>query len=244
MISFFHTILYEPLFNALIFLYNNIPGHDFGIAIILLTVVVRLVLFPLNSKAIRSQKELSVLQPKIKEIQEKFKGDKAAQSKELMKLYKEHGVNPMGGCLPMLIQFPVLIALYWVFINGLNPDKINGLYSFIAHPGTINPLFLGILDLSKSSGVLAILAGISQFIQTKMMIKVKPKQNKNPGDFSSMMSWQMTYFMPMFIVFIAWKFPAGLALYWVVTNIFSIGQQYFINRKPLKLNHTHNHQEA
>lgn len=240
MISFFQTILYEPLFNALIFLYNNIPGNDFGVAIILLTVVVRLILFPLNNKAIRSQKELAVLQPKIKEIQAKYKDDKAKQSKELMNLYREHGVNPVGGCLPMLIQFPILISLYWVFINGLNPDKIVGLYGFVAHPGTINPMFLGLLDLSKSSGILAILAGVSQFIQTKMMVKTRPDQKKNSNDFSSMMSWQMTYFMPMFIVFIAWRFPAGLAMYWVVTNIFSIGQQYFINRKPLKLEHTHN----
>lgn len=235
MISFFHTILYEPLFNALIWLYNIIPGHDFGVAIILLTFIVRLALFPLNSKALRSQRAMQVLQPKIKEAQEKYKDDRAKQSRELMKLYKEHKINPLGGCLPMLIQFPILIALYWVFINGLNPDKINGLYGFVTHPGVINPIFLGILDLSQKSGFLAVLTGVAQFFQSKLMFNNKIQQSSaqqpgNPNDFSRIMSSQMTYFMPLFITFIAWSLPAGLPLYWFTTTVFSIGQQYFINR--------------
>lgn len=235
MISFFHTILYEPLFNALIWLYNIIPGHDFGVAIILLTVIVRLALFPLNNKALKSQKAMQVLQPKIKEAQEKHKNDKTKQGQELMRIYREHKINPLGGCLPMLIQFPILIALYWVFINGLNPDKINGLYGFVAHPGVINPIFLGILDLSQKSGFLAVLTGVAQFFQSKLMFNNKIQQSSaqqpgNPNDFSRIMSSQMTYFMPLFITFIAWSLPAGLPLYWLTTTIFSIGQQYIINK--------------
>lgn len=231
MISFFQTILYEPLFNALIWLYNVIPGHDFGVAIILLTVIVRCALFPLNSKALRSQRAMQALQPKIKEAQEKHKNDRAKQSQELMKIYKEHKINPFGGCLPMLIQFPILIALYWVFINGLNPDKINGLYSFVAHPGVIDPVFLGILNLSQKSGLMAILTGAAQFFQSKMMFKDTASQSHSATDFSRMMSSQMTYFMPLFITFIAWSLPAGLPLYWLTTTVFSIGQQYLINKK-------------
>ncbi len=237
MISFFQTILYEPLFNALIFLYNILPGSDFGIAIILLTILVRIALFPLNKKALRSQKEMAALQPKMKEIQNKYKDDKTKQSQELMKLYREHKVNPMGGCLPMLIQFPILISLYWVFINGLNPEKLNGFYSFITDPGVINPISMGILDLSNPSIILALLTGIAQFFQAKMMFKNRPKPEGGKNDMSQMMSTQMIYFMPIFIVFIAWRLPAGLPLYWLTTNLFSIGQQYLVNRESIHVDH-------
>ena len=231
MISFFHTILYEPLFNALILIYNFIPGRDFGIAIILLTLIVRFALFPLNNKALKSQTKLTALQPKIKEIKEKYKDDRTRQSQEFMKLYAEHKVNPLGGCLPMLIQFPILIALYWVFINGLNPEKLNGFYWFVANPGAINMIFIGILDLSKPSWILALLTGLAQFYQSKLMFKNKSKAQSSPNDMANMMSSQMTYLMPIFIVFISWRLPAGLPLYWFVTTLFSVAQQYLINRK-------------
>lgn len=231
MVSFFHTILYEPLFNALILIYNFVPGHDFGIAIVLLTLLVRFALFPLNNKAMKSQAKLAEIQPKIKEIKEKYKDDRARQSREFMKLYAENGVNPLGGCLPMLIQFPILISLYWVFINGLNPEKVNGFYSFVANPGAINMIFIGILDLSKPSWILSLLTGLAQFFQSKLMFKNKPKTQASRNDITSMMSSQMTYMMPVFIVFISWKLPAGLPLYWFVTTLFSVVQQYLINRK-------------
>lgn len=212
-------------------IYNTIPGHDFGIAIILLTVFIRLVLYPLTKKGIESQKAMTLVQPKIKEMQEKYKDNRAKQAEEMMKLYREYKVNPFSGFLNLLIQIPILFALYKVFMAGFDPNSLNGLYGFVNHPGTIDPMFIGLLDLSKASPVLAVIAGILQFIQTKMMMgKTTPTQSKksNEPDFSKIMHHQMLYILPVLTVVIAWKFPAGLPLYWVVTTLFSIGQQYYM----------------
>ena len=225
----YNEVIYRPLFNGLIFLYNVIPGHDFGIAIIVLTIVTRIILYPLNQKAIKSQKEMQVIQPKVKEIQQKYKDDKEKQGRALMELYKQHKINPASGCLPILVQLPILWGLFSVLRAGLNPEKLSQLYSFVAHPSVINNIFLGILDLSQKSIILAILAGIAQFIQSKM---ITPQTSPASGsDFSSLMSKQMLYFFPVITVFIAASLPAGLALYWVATTVFGIGQQYLVLKK-------------
>ena len=228
--SIFNEFLYRPLFNGLIFLYDIVPYHDFGIAIILLTILIRLALYPLNQKAIKSQMALSKLQPQIKEIQGKHKNDRVKQSQALMEFYKINQINPASGCLPLLIQFPILIALYRVFWTGLDPERLSSLYSFVARPEIINPMFLGLVNLSKANYLFAILAGAFTFVQAKMM--VPPQAKSAPAnDFSSMMSKQMTYFMPIITVFIAWKLPAGLVLYWIVITLFGIIQQYLVIRK-------------
>jgi YidC/Oxa1 family membrane protein insertase len=225
----YNEILYRPLFNGLIFLYNFIPGHDLGIAIVVLTIIVRGILYPLSQKAIKSQKEIQELQPKIKELQQKHKNDREAQGRALMELYKAHKVNPASGCLPMLIQLPILLALFSVFRTGLDPARLNGLYGFIANPGVINNIFLGFLDLSQKNIYLAVLAGLAQFVQSKMMT---PKTTASGGsDFASVMSKQMLYFFPIFTVFIAATLPAGLALYWIAMTVFGVVQQYFVLRK-------------
>jgi len=226
----FNDVFYRPLFNGLIFLYNIMPWHDFGVAIIVLTLVIRLILYPLNQKAIKSQRALNDLQPQIKEVQSKHKNDKAKQSQALMELYKNNGINPASGCLPLLIQLPVLIALYRVFWNGLNPASLSSLYSFISRPEMINPWFLRLIDLSKNNYIMAILAGVLTFFQTKMIV---PKQQKVPvaGDFGTMFNKQMVYLMPVITVVIAWRLPAGLALYWIVITLFGIVQQYLVTRK-------------
>jgi len=225
----YNEVIYRPLFNGLIFLYNVIPGHDFGVAIVVLTIVIRIILYPLNQKAIKSQKEMQVIQPKIKEVQQKYKDDKEKQGRALMELYKEHKINPASGCLPILVQLPILWGLFSVLRAGLKPESLVKLYSFVAHPGVINNMFLGILDLSQKSIVLAVLAGIAQFIQSKM---ITPQTTSSSGsDFASVMSKQMLYFFPLFTVFIAASLPAGLGLYWVTTTVFGIGQQYFVLKK-------------
>jgi YidC/Oxa1 family membrane protein insertase len=231
LIETFNKVLYEPLFNALIFLYNVIPGHDLGIAIIVLTVAIRFLLYPLSQKAIKSQKALVELQPQIKEIQKKYK-EKTDQAKATMDLYRKYKINPMSGCLPILIQLPILIALYRVFYTGLDPDRLNGLYGFVVRPEILNPMFLGIINLSERNIPLALLAGFLMFVQSKMMMSkgssLKVQGTKTDKvDFSSIMSHQMTYFMPLITVFIAWNLPAGLPLYWVVITLFGIIQQYF-----------------
>ena len=244
LISAYQTILYQPLFNALVLLYEHLPGHDFGIAVIVLTVLIRLIFYPLMVQSIKSQKVLSELQPKIQEIQQKYKGDKEKQARETMGLYQREKINPFGGCLPLLIQLPILIALYQVFWKGLQPEALANLYSFVPYPGVINPTFLGIINLGQASLILAILAGILQFFQTKMITPKNPHQNKSGfgqakkedqmPQFSNMMQKQMLYFFPIFTVFILWKLPAAIALYWIITALFSILQQYLIFKPRTK----------
>lgn len=227
-ITIFHESLSRPLFNLLVWVYNVVPGEDFGVAIVLVTVLLRTLLHPLSSKALKSQKALQELQPKIKEIQKKHK-DKQEQARAMTEFYKEHKVNPFSGCLPLLIQLPILIALYRVFLTGVEPESLDALYSFIHNPGTLDPLFAGVINLAQPNHTLAILAGLSQFFQSKAAFQ--GNSAAAGSDFSKIMSKQMIYMMPLFMVFIAWNLPAGLALYWVVTMLFSLGEQLIINKR-------------
>ena len=170
---------------------------------------------------------MTAIQPKINEIREKYKNDQQAQGRAMMELYKEHKINPFSSCLPLLLQLPILIALYQVFSKALN-NHIEGLYSFVAKPETISPVFLHFLDLSKPSWILGVIAGLAQFWQSRLMLA------KNPGSqdtAAKVMSVQTTYILPVISVVIALKLPAGLPLYWIVTTLFGVGQQYLINRQ-------------
>ena len=232
LVNIFNALLYKPLFNSLVFLYNYLPGHDFGISIILLTFIIRIIIYPLSVKAINSQKSLQKVQPKIQEIQKKYKDDKEKQAKEILEIYKTEKVNPFSGIFLAIIQLPILIALYKVFWQGLDPKELVNLYNFVLNPGQINAIFLGIIDLSKANIAIAILAGIVQFYQTKMLMppKNQPVANKS-SDFSQMMQMQMTYFFPILTVIILLGLPSALGLYWTASGIFSIIQQYFILRQ-------------
>lgn len=222
--SIFHIFLYQPLFNLLVLLYEFIPGRDFGFAIIILTVVIKLLLYPMGAKAIKSQRAFLKIQPKLKEIQEKYKDDKERQSKEIMNVYKEGKINPFSPLSALIIQLPVLIALYWVFWQGFKPSQMVNLYSFIPNPGVITPFFLGI-NLDQPNWVFAVLAAILQFIQAKTAA-VENKQDKNKKtDMSKMMEKQMIYFLPFFTLLILFKLPAAIGLYWVVSTLFTIVQQ-------------------
>ncbi len=247
MTAIFHSLVYQPFYNILIFLYNIIPGGDFGIAIIAATIFIKVALLPLSKKQIESQKKMQEVQPEIKKIQQKYKDDKEKQTKAIMKFYKENDANPFSGCLPLIIQLIFLIAVYRVIITISNAGLVvdsNDLYSFIKNPGEINKLFLGIVDLSKQNIYLAFLAAGAQFWQTKMMIlknkKTKPKQQKkkdnkdnNPAkpDFSEIMNKQMLFLGPGLTLFIGIKFAAGLILYWLVSTLFSALQQLYILKK-------------
>ena len=228
----YHELLFRPLFNLLIFLYNSIPGADFGVAIIVLTIIVRVIFFPLSIKALISQRELNKLKQKIKELQEKHKGNKQALGQATMQLYKEHKINPLSGCLPILIQLPVLIALYSALGSGLKPESLTALYSFVSHPLNINQTALGFLDLAKKSYMMAILAGVLQWFQMKQSVASQAQPSKNePPSPALQMSKQMLYFFPVMVIIIAWNLPTGLTLYWVAATVFSIFEQLYINRK-------------
>ena len=180
--------------------------------------------------------KLQELQPKMQEIQKKHHGDQQTIAMETMKLYKEHKVNPLGSCLPLLIQLPILIALYWVLRAGLTQgDNFDLLYSFVKSPGHIKQVSLGFLDLSKASIVLAILAGIAQFWQAKMFTRKKPPAAAGAGgkdeSMAAMMNKQMLYKMPVMTVLIGFKMPGGLALYWFLSTLLTTLQQAFMFKK-------------
>lgn len=239
MMDILRTIFYFPLLNLLVFLYGLIGS--FGFAIIILTIFVRLLLFYFAKHTIVAQKRMSELQPELKKIQEKYKNNKEEQTKATMEFYKHNKVNPFSGFLPMLIQIPVLIALYYVFLKGINSVQTQDLYSFITIPGKFDFYFLGFFDLARPSKVLAVLAGASQFLQSKYMIKLqKPANPSNSGDFTAVLSSQMSsmtlYFIPMMTFFIGLRFPSGLALYWIVGAIFSVIQQLIIEKYYLPQN--------
>jgi len=225
LIGFYNEILYKPLFNILIIITDIIPTHDLGLAIIVLTLIIRFLLYPLSQKAIKSQKAMAKIQPEMKEIQKKIK-DKEAQVKAIMDLYKKYQVNPFSGFVPLLIQIPILLALYQVFVSGIKNIPDNILYSFVSKPEFLNHLFLGFLDISKPNIYLAISVGIFTFLQVKTSIpKNKNIQNKEM-DFAQALNFQMTYFMPVMTFFIATVLPAALALYWIVVTLFQVVQQY------------------
>jgi YidC/Oxa1 family membrane protein insertase len=226
--NIFNEILVYPLLNLLVFFYQYIP--DIGIVIILLTIIVRLLLLPSFHKSLKHQRALTALQPKMHEIREKYKDDKEAQAKAMMELYSVHKVNPFSSCLPLLIQLPILIALYMVFIRSLDGSTLNGLYSFIKDPGAIDPMFLGFLNLAHSNWIMAVLAGVLQYFLSKMTL---PPTTSN-DTMSKMVSYQTLYFLPLITIVLGGQFPAGLTLYWIVTTLFGIGQQYYILRKEAK----------
>ncbi len=253
--AIFHALVYQPLYNILIFLYDFIPGGDFGVAIIVVTVLIKFVLMPLSKKQIESQKRMQEVQPELKKIQEKYKNNKEEQTRAVMEFYKKNNVNPFMGCLPMVVQIIFLIAIYRVIINisnaGLTVNQAD-LYSFIKNPGEINNWFLGIIDLSKPNLFVAILAAGAQFWQTKMMLlknnkkdevekeNFKNKKNEKNDkdekpDFAQIMNKQMVVLGPLMTLFIGVKFAAGLAIYWLVSTLFAVFQQMYIFKKEEEL---------
>ena len=227
MTGIFETFLYTPLFNLLVFFYNTAAFGDFGVAIILLTVVIRLILSPLSIRALESQKKLSALQPRIQEIQKRFKDDPQKQTREVMNIYKENKTNPFSGCFLLLVQLPVLFALYRISVAGFGEESLAALYSFVDRPESLNRLFIGFFELIKRSIILSVFAGALQFLQMKLSFS---KQGNVQGAGLAGLNQQMLYFMPLMIIIISLSFPAGLPLYLMATTAFSILEQLYVNR--------------
>ncbi len=230
----FQTFFYQPVLNLLVFLYNIVPGHDLGVAIVLLTIIIKVLLFPLSKKALESQKSLQEIQPEIEAIKQKHKDNREKLGKATMELYKEKKINPFSSCLPLFIQMPFLFAVFRVFQNGFANDSLDLVYSFISRPDSINTVSLGFFDLSAPHNlVLALSAGIALYFQTKMMNNRRPTtngqtNNTSGGEMMNAMNKQMLYVMPAFTAFISYSFSAGLALYWFLTTVLTIVQQHYL----------------
>lgn len=236
MYSLYLTILYRPILNFFVALYNHLPGHDIGLVILVLTIVIRLVLYPLTKSSIKSQKSLQELQPKMEEVKKQYANDQQKQAQALMALYKTNKVNPFSSCLPILIQLPILIALYSVMRNGLTlPDLGKDLYAFVVNPGQLNAISLGYFNMAKPNFVLAILAGGAQFWQAKTLSRKMPPKNAGAGakdeGMAAMMNKQMLYMMPAMTVIIGMGLPAGLTLYWFFSTLLTALQQVWMFSK-------------
>ncbi len=230
------TIFYNPLYNLLMFFVSISP--DLGIAVILLTLLVKIVLFPLSKKAIVSQFKMKLIQPKIDKIKKEV-SDKQEQAKQTFALYKKEGVNPFSSCVVLLIQLPILFALYYVFLSGLGTVDTTLLYSFVPHPETINNLFLGMFDMTKPSILFGILAGVTQFFQLKHQPVIQEKPS-DEADMQAMLAYNMTrqmkYILPIVIIVVSIKLPSALALYWIVSNVVTLIQEQLI-KKSLQKHH-------
>lgn len=239
----FNTIFFQPILNLLVWLYVTIPGNDVGIAIIVLTLVIKLVLYPLTHLQIKQQRAMQELQPKIEEIRKRLKDDKEKQAAELMALYQREKVNPAASCFPLLVQLPVFIALYHALSVGLASQGLNQLYPFVPNPQTIQTMFLGFFDLTKPNYVLAILAALIQFWQTKMILKppaatvtapppeVANTEGAQDESMTAIMNKQMTYMMPIMTAVIGFSLPGGLTLYWLTMSVLTVAQQYIVMRR-------------
>lgn len=236
-VDIFNTILFEPILNLLIYFYNLLPGESLGWSIILLTVIISIILWPVSHKGFKAQRSMQQIQPKLKEIQEKYKDDKQKQSQEMMKFYRENKVSPFASCLPLIIQGIVLIGLYQALRKGLGGLELGPevLYSWVASPGELKTTFFGMDLAATRNWIFAILAGLFQFGQTWFMMW-KRKQEKKPaepkkkgrGIMGEAMSKNMMYITPLITVWFGYVLPAGLALYWAARSLIAMAQQAII----------------
>jgi YidC/Oxa1 family membrane protein insertase len=228
-LSFFHAVIYYPIYNALAAALSLIPGGDLGIAIILITVLVKLILFPLAVKASQTQHAMRMLEPKMKELKEKYKDNNQELAVQTMALYKEYKVNPFASILLLLIQIPIILGLYWVIIaegKGGNFDPAL-LYSFVPLPGTVSFNFLGLIPIATGSIILSLIVAGTQFIQARLIMPVKPVATGKgfQDDLAASMHLQMRYVFPVVLGVISFVGSAAVALYFITSNIFGIMQE-------------------
>lgn len=243
--AIWHSFFFDPVYNALIFFVDIIPGGDVGLAIIATTIVVKFLLLPLSLKAVRTQRKMRELEPQLTALKEKYKEktkseEKAEQAKEMMAIYRDAGMNPFASIILVAIQIPIIIALY-LSVSGFGgvalPEvNVELLYSFVPEPETITMLFLGALDITAKSLPLALLAGITQFFHGQLAIpKAAPRDpDSTPSfkdDFARTMQLQMKYFMPIIITVVAYSISAAIALYFVVSNLMQIAQELVVRKE-------------
>lgn len=229
----YHTIIYVPLYNALVFLMDILPGVNAGLAVLLLTVIVRFILFPLSYKSVKTQIAMRSMEPELNAIKQSFANDRQAQAEATMKLYKAKGVNPFSGFFLILIQLPIIFALYSIFLrSGLPYLNLNLLYSFVHAPGTVSMMLLGV-NIAKKSVIFALCAALTQFFQIRLTMPAPAPAAAGSfkGDLARSMHFQMRYMMPVIIFFISYSISAAVALYWSVSNLFMIGQELYVRRR-------------
>lgn len=232
--TIWNVFFYKPIYNALIYL-SSIGGMNLGIGVVLLTLVIRIILLGPTHKAMRSQRMFQKIQPEIARIRKKYEGDQQKIATETMAIWKKHKVNPMSSLGPIFMQFPVLIALFFVVQEGLSVNNVYLLYEPIKSIdiSSIHTMFFG-LDMAQiDMFLLPLIVGGLQFLQMKLVYLKQPKQQKGEGMMAEQMAMagkMMMYFLPIMIAIFTATLPAAVGVYWGVSAIFSSIQQLFINR--------------
>lgn len=235
--SLFYTFIYEPIYNGLIFFVDIVPGHDIGIAVILVTIVVRIVLFPLSRRAIKAQMDVKRLAPEIEELKKQYKDKKEEQARAIFALYKERDVHPFAGFFVILVQIPVLLGLYWVFALGGFPEiDPELLYALVPMPESIDMAFLGFMDMgAKYNILLAVLVAASQFVYSRLSMgprdTLTPVEATFSGDMARSFDLQARYMFPLLFGVISYFVVAAAPLYWLTSNVFMIGQEFAMGRR-------------
>lgn len=236
----FHTLFYEPVYNLLVLVLNIVPLHDIGTAIVVVTLIVKVFLLPLNLSALRTQYIMKKLEGETASIKEEYKTNPQEASKKMLEMYKREKINPFANLFAILIQIPLFFALYFVFSKGLLADP-ESLYSFISFPETLHTRAFGLFDVTEKNIVIAFLAGLSSYFlarrQTASMVTKKERHEETFQDqFAKSMKIQLLYILPVIIGVSAAFLPSALGLYWFVSNLIGYGQDVYMKRK---LSHLH-----
>ncbi len=236
----FRTFISKPLFNGLVFIASYMPGYNLGLAVIFLTIVVKLILLIPSQHALKSQKKMQLLQPRMDELKKKYANDSKRMQEETMKLWKEMKINPFESCLPLLLQFPILIGLFYVIKDGAQIEVARHmLYEPYQNlPWTLGHTLLGIDLLKPNVWLMPPLLAVLQFIQVKMMM-ARTKKKEAVVEVGAKKTWvpelnqqtMMLYILPLMIGFFALQFPAAVSIYWGVSTLFAIAQQWFVVRE-------------
>jgi YidC/Oxa1 family membrane protein insertase len=232
----YHTFIYNPLYNLLVELFNLFTWVDAGIAVVVLTIIVRLILFPLSKKSVLTQVKMKEIGPELEALKEKYKDKPEEQAKQTLALYKTKGVNPFSGIFLLLLQLPIIWALYQIFLHAGFPE-VNStiLYPFVRVPEFVSTQFLGLFNITDKNVYLAVLASLSTYFQIKLaaskMQTPSSKEKSFGNDLAKSMQNQMKYFFPVIVFFIAYKISGVIALYWLTSNLFTIAQEIWIQKK-------------
>ena len=234
----FHTLFYKPMYNALIFILDILPNHDVALAVIILTIIIKIILLPLSYKMFKTQIIQRKIQPIIAKAQEQHKENKQMLGIKMLEIYKEHKLNPFSSILLMIIQIPIVFALYFVFANGGLPEiNTSDLYSFVSHVNNINHILFSV-DFTKANIVVGLIAAVSQYIQIRLSLQnMKPVEDKPLSEMKpeemmqKQMSFMMKYFIPILIFIASLKVSAAVALYWIVSSVFMIVQELYFRNK-------------
>ncbi len=237
--TFWHSVFFDPIYNGLIFIAGHVPGADVGVAIVVLTIIVKLILLPLSLKAAHTQRAMRFLEPELARIKALYKDKREELAKKTLEAYTAAGINPFASIFLALAQIPVIFALYFSVYSGggVRLPEVNTalLYSFVEAPSHLSMTFLGFVDIASRSLVLALLAGVTQFFYGYLSLPpLKPKVGTEPNfkdDLARSMQTQMKYVMPGIIAVVAYQISAAVALYFVVSNIMSILQEFVVRHR-------------